>query len=248
MLMQLCSVDGGATTGFGLLSGLLLAGLAGSVMHCAPMCGPFVLGQVSDRLARVPAARLCELTRLRSGLLLPYHLGRLVTYATLGAVAATFGAVAGRTGWFAPVSGGLLLLGAAVFVCHAAARLMPSVRPWLPHLDTIPLGLGRRITRIARTVDRARWSGGFLLGLTLGFLPCGFLYAALAVAAAVANPVGGAAAMLAFGIGTVPTLIVVGIAGLSVGRSWQRGIAVVAPVVMLLNAGLLATLALRQLT
>ena len=33
----------------GLLLGLFLAGLAGSTMHCAPMCGGFVLGQVADR-------------------------------------------------------------------------------------------------------------------------------------------------------------------------------------------------------
>jgi len=36
------------------LPGLLLAGLAGGAMHCGPMCGGFVLGQVSDRLARLP--------------------------------------------------------------------------------------------------------------------------------------------------------------------------------------------------
>ena len=36
----------------GLIGGLFLAGVAGSVMHCAPMCGGFVLGQVADRIAR----------------------------------------------------------------------------------------------------------------------------------------------------------------------------------------------------
>ena len=83
MLAQLC-----APGGLGLPLGLLVAGLTGSVFHCAPMCGPFVLGQVSDRLAGIPAVRLCEMSRLRAGVLWPYHVGRLLTYAGLGAVTA----------------------------------------------------------------------------------------------------------------------------------------------------------------
>ena len=51
--------------------------------------------------------------------------------------------------------------------------------------------------------------------------------------------------MLAFGLGTVPALVAVGIAGQAAGRRWQRGVAAAAPAVMLLNAALLAALALR---
>ena len=47
------------------LLGLFLAGLSGSVLHCAPMCGPFVLGQAATQMARTPVARLCELRRLQ---------------------------------------------------------------------------------------------------------------------------------------------------------------------------------------
>jgi uncharacterized protein len=82
--------------GGGVTFGLLLAGLAGSAMHCVPMCGPFVLGQVADRMAPVPAVRLCELQRVRGALLLPYHLGRITTYAGLGALAAAMGATLSR--------------------------------------------------------------------------------------------------------------------------------------------------------
>jgi hypothetical protein len=53
--------------------------------------------------------------------------------------------------------------------------------------------------------------------------------------------------MLAFGLGTMPALVTVGIAGQAAGRRWQRGVATAAPVVMLLNAALLAVLALRGL-
>ena len=71
----------------------------------------------------------------------------------------------------------------------------------------------------ARTGDN-----GYLLGLALGFLPCGFLYAALATSAASGSPLWGALAMLAFGAGTAPALVALGVVGQVAGRRWQRGV------------------------
>src|ERR1700761_9716643 len=78
-----------------LLVGLFVAGTAGSVVHCAPMCGGFVLGQVCERMTRLTPEKLSETRRIGNSLLLPYHSGRLTTYAMLGAAAAT------AAGWFA---------------------------------------------------------------------------------------------------------------------------------------------------
>jgi hypothetical protein len=239
----LCSPAGGALSGGALLAGLFLAGLAGSAVHCAPMCGPFVLGQVADRLARIPAARLCESARLSAALLLPYHCGRLLVYAALGAGAALLGLAFGPLLWFDRLSAVLLALAALLFLGHAAARLSPASPRLLAWLERAPPGWGRRIAALTRRIDRAHWSGGFQLGLALGFLPCGFLYAALAAAAATGQPAGGALAMLAFGLGTVPSLVVVGLAGQAAGRRWHRLATVLAPAVMLANAALLAALA-----
>ncbi len=229
------------------LPGLLLAGLAGGAMHCGPMCGGFVLAQVADRLARLPAARLCESARVSSALLLPYHLGRLTSYALLGALAATLGAAAGRQPWFGALSGALLLAGALLFVAHAATRLWPALHAMAPALERAPGGWARALAGVTRRIDRTRWSGGLLLGLALGFLPCGVLYAALAVAAASADPARGAAAMLAFGLGTVPSLVAVGLVGHVAGRAWRGRLLGLAPAVMLANAVLLLVLAWQRL-
>ena len=226
MLAALCSA---VPWSGGLLVGLFLAGAAGSTMHCVPMCGGFVLGQVADGMARLPAARMCEWQRIGRGALLPYHLGRLSTYAALGAACA---AASGQVPRFSLLSSGLLLLGAALFLAHVA-RILPG-------LDRAPAGWGRLVARVAK-----RAGGGYPLGIVLGFLPCGFLYAALTISAATGNLLLGALGMLAFGLGTAPALIVAGIAGQTAGRRWQRGIATAAPVVMLLNAALLTVLALR---
>ena len=66
-MAALCGSAGVAIPQGGLLVGLLLAGAAGSPMHCVPMCGGFVLGQVADRMALLPTAQLCEWRRLRAG-------------------------------------------------------------------------------------------------------------------------------------------------------------------------------------
>jgi uncharacterized protein len=240
-LGSLCTRDS-ALQG-GLLLGLFAAGAAGSVVHCGPMCGVFVLGQVSERMARLPSGRLCERQRISSGLLLPYHLGRLTTYAGLGALAAGSVAVFGRLSWFGSVSAVLLTIAALLFLAQALGRFVPA----MGELGRPPRFWGRLIGIFAWRIPRGSLFGGYLLGVTLGFLPCGFLYAALTAAAAAARPAIGAMAMVAFGSGTAPVLMVIGVAGHAAGRRFSHGVMVAAPVVMVLNAMLLLALAWNQM-
>jgi len=241
-LSGLCSSS--AVLHGGPLLALFVAGAAGSVVHCGPMCGVFVLGQMSERMARLPPDRLCERQRVSNGLLLPYHLGRLTTYAVLGALAAGSAAVLGRVAWFEGVAAALLVIAAVLFLTHALGRILPpGVR-----LDSAPRLWGRLISGFTCRIPRGSAPGEYLLGAALGFLPCGFLYAAIAAAAASARPGIGAAAMVAFGAGTTPALMVVGIAGHAAGRRWNRGVTVAAPVLMVLNAILLLALAWQRVT
>jgi len=238
MLAAWCGPDGP-----GLVLGLFLAGLAGGPLHCAPMCGPFVLGQTSDRMARIPAARMCEMARLRAGLLLPYHSGRLVTYAALGGLAGALGALPG----LGRGAGLLLLAGAVLFLLQALARILPGLAHAVPAARA-PAGLVRAISAATRGLDRTRWQGGFLLGIALGFLPCGLLYAALAIAAASGSATQGALAMAAFVLGTIPTLAAVALAGQLAARSLHKSLAAAAPALLLVNATLLAAAAWQALS
>ena len=87
----------------------------------------------------------------------------------------------GRLPWFGFASAVLLLFGAALFLAHVAHVL--------PGLDRAPAGWTRAIARLAK-----RTSGSYPLGMVFGFLPCGFLYAALATTAASGSPLLGALA------------------------------------------------------
>jgi uncharacterized protein len=207
--------------GGGVAMGMLLAGLAASPLHCGPMCGGFVLGQVSDRMALLPMTRLSECQRLRAASLPRYHLGRITTYMALGALAGSGGLLLNQAGGGAGV---FLLLGAALLVAQAARRLRPGIR--------LPLGRAFR---------------GYPLGVALGFLPCGVLYAAIAAAAATGSPWGGALAMLCFGMGTIPALLATGWLGVTAGQSFRRQLTALTPAVLVFNAALLMVLGVRML-
>ena len=229
LFYELCGPDQ-AARGLWAIPAMLLAGLAGSVVHCAGMCGPFVLGQAADRMARLPAGRMCEAARLRSGLLLPYHAGRIATYAALGAAAGALGSLALPA--FLPA--GLMALAGALFLMLALGRAWPALR-------LMPGGGG-----VATLAGPAGRLGGLPLGLALGFLPCGMVYAALAAAAAL-GPLLGAVGMVAFGLGTMPALIVVAVLGVAAGRRWNTALRAVAPWLLGVNGVLLLAMAARLL-
>lgn len=241
----------------GLLTSLFITGLVGGISHCIGMCGPFVLSQVGARLERIPARKMREWHRLTGAALLPYQLGRMTTYAVLGALGAALAGQIGDLSGLRWLSAALLLLAAVLFLGHAVPRLK---RLWAPSPEATgsatgsaagtgkPSGVSGLVNRLARPLFSAPlgWRG-YGLGVVLGFIPCGLLYAALAAAAATGDPVAGAFGMMAFCAGTIPNLFAVGVAGHWAGQRWRGLITQAAPVLLVLNAGVLGWLGLSQL-
>ncbi|WP_337996477.1 SCO family protein [Oleispirillum naphthae] len=223
-----------------LIATLFFTGLLGSVTHCVGMCGPFVVAQAACRLEDVPAAEMREWHRVKGGLLAPYHLGRMTTYAALGGVAGgLFGMIpAGRAANWAGAA--LLALAALGFLGYALPRLGLKL-PFRLGADSLWV---RGIDRIVRPLF-ARPVGwrGYGLGVALGFIPCGLVYAALAAAAASGEALGGLFAMAAFAAGTMPALIGLGMIGGWAAdrfRAWARRLL---PMLFLVNAAVLLALA-----
>ena len=219
-----------------LLGSLFAAGLAGGASHCAGMCGPFVIAQAAAKGDRALPGPGGELRRAAGALLVPYHLGRATTYVGLGAAAAGFATSAAAMAGVRHVAPVLLFLAAAAFLAYGA-RLAGIAPP--------AAGAGGRLGLMVASLARplfARPVGvrGYALGLALGFLPCGLLYAALAAAGSAEGPLGGAFAMLAFAGGTVPGLVAVGIAGEIAMRRWRPFATRVAALIAVVNAGVLA--------
>lgn len=124
-----------------------------------------------------------------------WHAGRLTTYMLLGALAGAFGQSIPGPDWVAGVVSTVLI----VYFAAVLAGLLPEPK------FTIP-GVHRAATRL---ISRPDAGARYLFGLVNGLLPCGLVYATLAVPVALGDPAAGAAAMLLFGLGTVPALATV---------------------------------------
>ncbi len=176
---------------------LFLAGLTISVGHCTGMCGPLV-GVVFG--ARDPE-RGSLARRLGA-----YHSGRLLSYAVIGAF---FGLVSmfGLRG-IGPSGQGALSVACGAAVIALGLELL-GVR-FVPPIGAVttrtrPRGLIQVLFRGAMR------RGDFPVGVVNGFLPCGPVLAAAIAAGAAAGPIRGAAAMLAYGLGTLPALVVLSV-------------------------------------
>jgi sulfite exporter TauE/SafE len=236
-LAPLCGV-GGPLGLLGVALALGSVGLVGGFAHCAAMCGPFVLMQAA------PGEGGLTLRRLALGAAPGYQLGRLTTYVALGAA---MGALGGGVEALAPVraiAALLLLLAALSFLLEALKLLRRGQRaPRSPGQGAV---LARALAPLVAG-ERRLALGGYPLGLVLGLLPCGFLYAALLAAAATGGVIAGAVAMAGFALGTAPALACVGVLGAAAAGRWRGPAARLAAPILLVNALLLAGLAARLL-
>jgi len=176
---------------------VFLLGLVSS-LHCVQMCGPIVLAY-SLPLNRADALRAH----------LSYNAGRILTYTFLGALA---GAVGGGIGMLGRLAG--LASGARVFAGSAmivAGILMIGLLPSDGLVTIQKRGITKRFSQAIGKRLRAP-NGKFTLGLTLGFLPCGLIYAALLKSVDSGSALAGALTMLAFGAGTAVALLALGAA------------------------------------
>jgi uncharacterized protein len=210
---------------------MFLAGLAGGFLHCAAMCGPFVMAQTLSRMGDGPV-------RLAGAALAPYHLGRFVSYTALGA------ALGGLGGALAAVPGLRLAIPILLAAAGAMFALQALGKAFGTQSGSLAAWLGRAVRPLLETPGPAR---GFALGVALGFLPCGFLYAALAAAAGSGGAFDGAIAMAGFVLGTMPALLVVGFAGAMAAKRWRAALATISPALLAVNAALLFWMAARAL-
>ncbi|CAN5834802.1 sulfite exporter TauE/SafE family protein [soil metagenome] len=215
---------------------LFVAGLAGSLVHCVGMCGPFVLGQVSTDAGRTTGG-YGEWQRLGGASLAPYHLGRLTTYTALGSVAGAVTALFAASTGFGWLSAVLLALAALLMILQAFGLALGTASPWSGLVTGLvgPLALSQQP------------AGRYALGLVLGFLPCGLLYGALAAAAGTGSASEGAISMAAFGLGTIPALVGVGWLGVVLRRRLRGITRWIAAPLLVFNAFALLALASQRL-
>lgn len=180
------------------LAAAFIAGVAGSA-HCFGMCGG-VAGALGLR-ARIKSPSAAGAFAHAS----LYHVGRLSGYALAGSLVGATSAGLQRMIDLGAVATTLRIASGLLLVL-VALRL---VSRWNP-LRLLEHGGARFWSMLA---PLRRYTGGsgpgsaLLLGMLWGWLPCGLVYSMLAFAALSGSAAGGAAILLAFGLGTLPALL-----------------------------------------
>ena len=188
---------------------IMSLGFLGSFGHCVGMCGPltvaFSLSQQKQRWQQ----------QLSFHFLL--NLGRIVSYALVGAAIGALGSVLVASGQTAGIGSALrqwmTIFTGLMLIWFGLVQIKPDFLPRLPLLH--PLAQGSWHNRLSQAMVKLSMQSNYwtpaLLGMVWGLIPCGFLYAAQIKAAQTANLGMGAATMLAFGLGTMPIMLGVGV-------------------------------------
>ena len=168
-------------------------GLFGSP-HCLGMCGGIVtafglsMQHVSDSK--------------KNGLILTYHVGRLISYSLLGLIASLVGVAIFQS--IMSNSAPRIVLGAVLVLIGLAMLGLPLFN----QLEKVGMRFWQSLAPLRKKVFPIDTFGKALFaGLLWGFLPCGLVYGALMMAIAGNDIATGAALMFVFGLGTMPMLI-----------------------------------------
>lgn len=200
-----------------------VAGLVGSV-HCAGMCGGIV-GAFSMAAPRpafpVPVTAVPAAAVFDGGLrVLAYNAGRLGSYTVAGALAG------GMLGGVRQLAGAAPLQMAAYWMANlmlvALGLYLMDAWRGLSRLESGGRFLWQRLQPLTRRLLPIRHPGQALaLGALWGWLPCGMVYSMLLTAMLTGSASAGAAVMLAFGLGTMPALVTMGMLGNRL-QAWAR--------------------------
>ncbi len=159
-------------------------------MHCIGMCGPIAA-----------ALTIGQKRSFTFGVTL-YHLGRIFTYAVLGFLFAYIGSLLSSADLFLSAQKVLSVIAGLAMIAFALI-----IGGWAPDrfgkLSFISIPASA-LTAASRESSSMAW---LVVGLVNGLLPCGLVYATLALAINAGTPVEGALLMAVFGIGTAPSLL-----------------------------------------
>jgi len=188
-----------------LTASLLIAVFLGALVsgwHCALMCGGIAATIERPVALQTPLRAKSELFYLQ----MIMHFGRITTYVLLGALAASMGVVVWQQNLM-PIQRPLFALTSLILILMGMRLLQMGKSEGLPRgkwlSSKIAAYWAKYLGRMAS--GPSRWFSGMLWGL----VPCGLVYSVLPLAFLSGDVLTGAALMLAFGLGTLPNLLLI---------------------------------------
>jgi len=212
---------------------LFLVGLLGGT-HCVGMCG----GIVGALSMGAPA---------RWSMHLAYNGGRILSYAAAGAIAGALGAAS--MGLEGQVPARLILYFVANLMLVALGLYLLGLTRALAFTERAGQTLWRHLQPLTRRFLPARsMAQAFPLGLLWGWLPCGLVYSALASSLTAGSAGRGGLMMLAFGLGTLPNLLLAGMVLARLNEFVRRPVVRTLSGLLVLGFGLYGFVGLMRLT
>ncbi len=183
---------------FSLMSAFLVGLLGGG--HCVGMCG----GIVSAISMHLPKSKS------KVPFLLAYNAGRILSYTLAGAVAGLVGASSFFLQHVFPIQ--QVLYGISSLILIALGLYLAGIWHGVTYLESAGKVIWKTLQPYSkRYIPVQNFKQAFFLGSLWGWLPCGLVYSILIAAIATGNAMSGGILMLAFGLGTLPTLLAMGI-------------------------------------
>lgn len=231
-----------------IIISLISLGFFGGFTHCAGMCGPFVLTQVSNRLGKIPLEKFSTFQKLKNLVLLPYHLGRITTYAIIGSVCSIARKTLEDFTSFKIFSVFFLLTASLIFLnllfekklFNFTKAPLAKFKKNLPFksktLNKYSLLYFFSKFSLSKLFSNPQGIRGYFLGIILGFIPCGLLYGAFLLSASITQPFLAAIGMILFGIATFPSLFLTASSGYIFLKFLNREFKIISKIIILINS------------
>lgn len=197
----------------------ITVGFFGS-FHCAGMCGPIAMALPS------PDQPMTSLFVSR----LLYNVGRVTTYTLFGAIACMLGHSFSINGWQSDISilSGIIII---LFVLFNTQAVKTKINHRIyKFTSALKKSMGS-------FMQKKSFTSLYFIGVLNGFLPCGFVYLALAGAASSHGVLEGMSYMALFGLGTIPMMLILSLSGSFISlkaRNWVQKISPVVAIVLAL--------------
>lgn len=175
-----------------------------STLHCVGMCGG-IIGALTFSLPEHIRNNRWRLVPYVSA----YNLGRITSYTLAGALAGSFGE---QIISIAPQNAHLFLQLFATVLMIGIGLYLAGWFPAFAKIELIGKPIWKKLEPISQKLIPVKSPGhAYLFGIVWGWLPCGLVYSALIWSSTTSGAKDGALFMLAFGAGTLPTVMITGI-------------------------------------
>lgn len=182
--------------------------------HCIAMCGGFTLSQIVGEETEIfQKVKRCFI----------YNLFRVISYSIAGAIVGTLGTILcipGKMQGIVPIIGGIFMIVISINLLGLFKKLR------IVNLKVPPV--------ILKLISNNKSNSAVFLGIVSVFMPCAPLQIVQLYALGTKSPIQGFLSMMIFSLGTVPILLLFGVANSTIAQKYAKQIIKISAVLVMI--------------